>query len=142
MAGLKYEILVYERVIDGDTFVVKNLRDGRDWSVRLWAVNAPDAKECYYKEATGVLEEELAGKKITYERYGYDSFGRILAKVYVNGQDLEERLVATGAAEVYDAAEVHDELKPSKEYYESLKMIEEKAKSEKLGMWSAACARM
>ncbi|HAN22442.1 TPA: hypothetical protein DCP77_01470 [Candidatus Collierbacteria bacterium] len=66
----------------------------------------------------------------------------MLAKVYVDGKNIEEILVATGAAVAYDAKEVHDDLKPSKEYFESLKRIEEKAKNERLGVWSKACVRM
>jgi len=142
LAGLRFEKLDFLRVVDGDTFWVVNRRDGRDWKVRLWAVNAPDTKECYFDEATKILEKELLNKKISYERFGYDGYGRILAKVYVNGVSLEETLVATGAAVAYDAAQVHDELKPSAEYVANLKKIEEKAKIEKRGMWSSACVRI
>lgn len=139
LAGLRYEKLEYKRVVDGDTFWVTNLRDGSEWKVRLWGVDAPDTKECYFDEATKILEGELIGKKITYERYGYDGYGRILAKVYADGKNLEEYLVATGAAKAYQAEEVHDELKPSAEYFESLKKIEESAKMAKIGMWSEKC---
>lgn len=142
LAGLKYEKLKYKRVIDGDTFVVTNLRDGTDWKVRLWGIDAPDEKKCYYKEAKNILEQELLGKKITYERFGYDGYGRILAKVFVDGTNIEEILVATGAAVPYDALDVHDELKPSKEYISNLKNFEETAKKAKVGVWSAACARI
>jgi endonuclease YncB( thermonuclease family) len=141
LAGLRYEKLDFVKVVDGDTFTVISRRDGQQWNVRLWGVNAPDSKECFYKEATKILEQELTRTKITYERQGYDGFGRILAKVYVNGVSLEESLVATGAAVAFDAAAVHDELKPSKEYVNSLKQIEAKAKAEKLGMWSKACVK-
>jgi len=139
LAGLRYEKLEYLRVVDGDTFWVVSRRDGSEWSVRLWGVDAPNTKECYFDEATEVLERELVGKKITYERFGYDGFGRILAKVYVNGVNLEEILVATGAAVAFDAKDVHDDLKPSAEYFESLKKIEEKAKQDGMGMWSENC---
>ena len=142
LAGLRYEKLDYRRVIDGDTFVVVNLRDGQEWRVRLMGVNAPDEKKCYYKEATEILRRELTGKKIVYERFGYDGFGRILAKVYVDGISLEEKLVATGAAFVYDAVDVHDNVKPSKEYINSLKVIEFEAKNKKLGIWSSVCDRI
>lgn len=141
LAGLRYERLEFLRVVDGDTFWVVNRRDGREWKVRLWAVNAPDTKECYFDEATKILEKELLNKKISYERFGYDGYGRILAKVSVNGVSLEETLVATGAAVAYDASDVHDELKPSAEYVANLKKIEEKAKNEKVGMWSAECSK-
>lgn len=142
LAGLRFEKLVFKRIVDGDTFWVINIRDGSEWKVRLWGVDAPDTKECYFDEATKILEKELSNKKLTYERLGYDDYGRILAKVYVDGKSIEEILVATGAAVAYDAKEIHDDLKPSKEYYESLKRIEEKAKNEKLGMWSKACVRI
>lgn len=142
MAGLRFEKLEYKRVIDGDTFVVNNLRDGQEWRVRLWGIDSPDEKKCYYKEAKIILEQELTGEKITYERYGYDDYGRILAKVFVNGKNLEEVMVATGAAIAYDASEVHDKLKPSAEYVAALREIEETAKKAKLGVWSSACARI
>jgi len=141
LAGLKFERLEYKRMVDGDTFWVVDRRDGREWKVRLWGVDAPDTKECYFDESTKVLENELTSKKITYERFGYDGYGRILAKVYVNGVSLEETLVATGAAMAYDAFDVHDELRPSAEYVANLKKIEEKAKNEKVGMWSAKCVK-
>ncbi len=139
LAGLRFEKLVFSRVVDGDTFWVTNLRDGSEWKVRLWGVNSPDTKECYFKEASAVLEKELMGKDLRFEKFGRDDYGRILAKVFVNGENIEEKLVATGAAVAYDAKDVHDELRPSKEYVESLKKIEEKAKSEKLGVWSMSC---
>jgi len=142
LAGLRFEKLEYLRAVDGDTFWVTNLRDGSEWKVRLWGVNAPDSKKCYFDEATKILENELKGKELKFEIFGRDDYGRILAKVYVDGVSLEELLVATGAAVAYDAADVHTDLRPSKEYYEKLKMIEEKAKSENIGMWSSACVRM
>lgn len=142
LAGLRYEKLDYLRIVDGDTFWVVNRRDGSEWKVRLWGVNAPDTKDCYFKEASGILERELVGKEIEYERFGYDGYGRILAKVFVDGNNIEEIMVATGAAKVYDAIEIHDEMRPSKEYVDSLKKIEEKAKNGKYGVWSVACVRM
>ena len=139
LVGLKFEKLVFNRIVDGDTFWVTNLRDGSEWKVRLWGVNAPDVGKCYFDEATKILEQELTNSIVTYDRQGYYGYGRILAKVYVDGVSLEELLVATGAATAYDASDVHDDLKPSTEYFDSLKRLEEKAKSERVGMWSGVC---
>lgn len=139
LVGIRFEKLDFLRVVDGDTFWVTNLRDRSEWKVRLWGVDAPDTKECYFDEATRILEEELTGKRLTFEKFGRDDYGRILAKVSVKGVSLEETLVATGAAVAYDASDVHDELKPSAEYVANLKKIEEKAKTEKRGMWSSKC---
>ncbi len=137
--GLRFEKLKFNRVVDGDTFWVTNLRNGSEWRVRLWGVDAPGMKECYFDEATKILEKELTTKKITFDRQGYDAYGRILAKVYVDGVNVEDILVATGAAVPYDAFEVHDKLKPSVEYVNNLKKIEEEAKRGKVGMWSDGC---
>jgi len=139
LAGVRFEKLVYLRAVDGDTFWVRNLRDGSEWKVRLWGVDAPEPKECYFEEAKERLDLELSGKKVAYERYGYDGYGRILAKVTVNDRELEEILVAAGMAKVFDAAAVHDELKPEALYLTNLKIWEEKAKAEKLGVWSTMC---
>lgn len=142
LMGIKFDKLQYLRVVDGDTFWVTNLRDKSEWKVRLWGVDAPDTKECYFEEATKILEEELTGKRLTFEKFGRDDYGRILAKVFVDGVSLEETLVATGAAVAYDAKEVHNDLRPSAEYVAALKKIEETAKNAKLGVWSAACDRI
>jgi len=142
LAGLRFEKLVFKRIVDGDTFWVTNFRDGSEWKVRLWGVDSPDQGKCYFDEATKILEQELTTKKITFDRKGYDGYGRILARVYVDGESVEEILVATGAAVAYDASEVHDDLRPGKEYFDRLKKLEEKAKNEKLGMWSKACVRI
>ncbi len=137
--GMKYEKLEFVRVIDGDTFVVKNRRDGQEWRVRLWGVNAPDQKECFFDDARKILSQELKNKNIIYQRYGYDGYGRILAEVYLDGESLEEKMVATGAARVYDGAGVHDDLKPSDEFIKNLRKLEERAKAEKMGVWSDGC---
>ena len=142
LAGSKFEKLVFNRIVDGDTFWVKNLRDGSELRVRLWGVDAPDMGKCYFDEATAILQKELTTKKVVYDRQGYDGYGRILAKVYVDGVNVEEILVATGAAIAYDAFTVHDKLKPTTEYVQNLKKLEDKAKNDGLGMWSVACARM
>lgn len=139
LAGVKYEKYEYLRMVDGDTFWVKNMRDGSEWKVRLWGVDAPAEGECYFEEATTILEKEVSMKKLSFIRHGYDGFGRILAEVLADGCKVEEYLVATGAAKVYEANEVHDKLKPTKKYVESLEKIEDKAKNEGVGIWSTEC---
>lgn len=139
--GLRYEKLVFEKVVDGDTFWVRNLRNGENLKVRLWGVNAPDNKECYYQEAKEALEKEVVGKKLEFQRFGYDGYGRILAEIKANSENVEEKLVSAGAAKVYDAVEVHDELRPSAEYLSNLKKLEEMARTKKQGVWSDKCVK-
>jgi len=70
LAGLRFEKLVFKRIVDGDTFWVTNFRDGSEWKVRLWGVDSPDQGKCYFDEATKILEQELTTKKITFDRKG------------------------------------------------------------------------
>ena len=128
LAGLRFEKLVFKRIVDGDTFWVTNFRDGSEWKVRLWGVDSPDQGKCYFDEATKILEQELTTKKITFDRKGYDGYGRILARVYVDGESVEEILVATGAAVAYDASEVHDDLRPVKNILTGLKSLKRRQK--------------
>lgn len=139
LAGSKFEKLIFNRIVDGDTFWVNSLRDGSELRVRLWGVDAPDMGKCYFNEATAILQKELTTKKVVFDRQGSDGYGRILAKVYVDGVNVDEILVATGAAKAYDAFMVHDKLKPTAEYVQNLKKLEEKAKIDGLGIWSKVC---
>ena len=139
LAGLRYERLVYLRVVDGDTFWVRNTRDGSEWKVRLWAVDAPELGKCYGKQAKLVLEKQLESTKLTFERYGFDGYGRILAKVFVGEVDLQERLIRLGAVKADNSQKVHDDLKPAKAYFERLKVIEDAARKEGVGLWSGKC---
>lgn len=140
LVGVKYEKLEYLRVVDGDTFWVRDLRDNSEWKVRLWGVDAPEQKECNFQQSSDILEKYLKKGTLRFEKFGRDGYGRILAKVYVEGESIEEIMIAVGAAKVYGAENVHDELKPDKEYLDHLKIFEEVAKSEGLGVWSGECA--
>lgn len=137
--GKKWEGYKVTRVVDGDTLSVVNLRDGRAMRLRIWAINAPDQRQCYVEEARIELERQLNEKKVRFEIFGYDGYGRILAKVLVDGKDLAEMLVKSGSVKVYDAAEVHDELKPSLDYVNILRKAEDGAKASKLGIWGNLC---
>lgn len=139
--GKRYEGYKVVRVVDGDTLGVMSLRDNRELRLRIWGINAPDAKECYVNESREELERLLANKKPRFEIFGYDGYGRILAKVLIDGKDLAEMLVKSGAVKAYDAAEVHDELKPSLEYVTFLRKFEDVARAGKIGVWGSCDLR-
>ena len=92
-----YEIVIVERVIDGDTFVSGNN------SIRLLGINSPERGEKYYNEAKEFLEREVLNKTVRLEfgKEKYDRYKRILAYVYINRENINLKLVESGFANFY-----------------------------------------
>ena len=118
------------RVIDGDTIVVSG-----DLKIRYLLVNAPETTnghtDCYGANASQFNSDLVLGKpvQLTYDTQCQDMFGRTLAYVTVDGQDVNRLLVERGYGCVLyippDGMEKHDE-------YETL---EAAAKAGNKGMW-------
>ena len=89
----KYEKTGYvTKVIDGDTIKIS----GESRSIRLWGVDTPELKTSKGKEAKKSVSKLLLGKKVTLDidnKKKYDKYGRILAKVYLNGMDVNKWLL-------------------------------------------------
>jgi len=139
--GKKWERYKFVRVVDGDTISLRNMRTGEEQGFRIMGINAPDNKDCYFYASGAILGKNLLGKNLEYKIIGHDGFGRILGNVYANKVDVAEEMVSSGAAWAYDAAEVHDPLKPNAEYYAALQKLEEVPKSKKMGIWSDLCLK-
>ena len=79
------------RVVDGDT-VHADVDCGLDihtrLTIRLYGVNAPEARAPGGKEATDWLREKIEGKAVRIETYKdrREKFGRYLATIYVTGE--------------------------------------------------------
>jgi len=97
-----YDTYTVERVIDGDTLVVS--RYGKEVSVRLIGIDAPEDGGCYAGEGTAVLTDYV-GDAITLKmddtQNAYDQYGRILAYVYVDDLLVNEALIREGYAKEY-----------------------------------------
>jgi endonuclease YncB( thermonuclease family) len=100
------------RVVDGDTITITtvdpNTRKVQEERIRLWGIDAPELRVAgrwndeglnasYHLRALigeqAVLVERLEGSA------GQDRWGRTVARVYLNGQDLAYRMVYDGHAE-------------------------------------------
>ncbi|WP_017344620.1 thermonuclease family protein [Halorubrum sp. T3] len=113
------------RVVDGDTMEVE-FPNGEVDTVRLLGVDTPetsvgstspgefegipetDAGRAHLKawgdEASAFAESELAGEEVTVVTGGdrRGGYGRLLAVLYVDGEDFNERLLTEGYARLYD----------------------------------------
>ncbi len=89
--------VVVERVIDGDTVVVKGN------SLRLLGINAPEKGEAQYDRAKEYLEDLVLNKTVYYEegREKRDKYGRLLAYLFIDGENINLKLIKRGFANIY-----------------------------------------
>ena len=93
-----FETGFVERVIDGDTIVIKN-----STHVRLLGINTPERGEAYYQEAKEFLERIVLNKTVEL-RFGkekYDRYNRTLAYLFYKGANVNLELVDEGFANFY-----------------------------------------
>jgi micrococcal nuclease len=111
-------------VSDGDTIVVD--RGGVRVTVRLVGIDAPEKGQEYADEAAARLAEKVLDKKVTVIYLSADRQGRLLARVSIGGVDVNEALVAEGAA--WHVEEQSDD--------PALAAAHIKARAARLGLWS------
>jgi micrococcal nuclease len=109
---------------DGDTVTV--LKDRKQTKVRLEGIDAPEKSQAFGNKSKDALADLIGRKEVTIHATGTDKYGRTLARVIFDGQDVSEFMVARGMAWHY------------KEYSddESLAELEDKARASKIGLWA------
>ena len=85
------------RVSDGDTIWVTP-KGGRREKIRMDRIDAPESQQEYGKEATEYLNRRIYGKTVKVEWERRDKYGRILGVVFLEGNDINLEMVATGNA--------------------------------------------
>jgi micrococcal nuclease len=87
----RYEHVTLDRVIDGDTIDViidVGFRFTTRQRLRLLELDTPERGQPLWRESTAHLRRLLADHPLTVTTVKQDSFGRWLAYVAVNGQDV------------------------------------------------------
>ena len=125
--------------IDGDTF--RATIDGEDKTIRMIGIDTPETKyatktvdEPYAVEASDYTCSHLKDSdnlKLEYDSKAKkeDKYGRVLGWIFIGDSLLQEELVLKGYAKV---EYVYDDYM----YIDQLYKAEEKAKKEKIGIWS------
>jgi micrococcal nuclease len=85
------------KIYDGDTI---GLSDGT--IIRIQGIDAPEKGQPYGREAKEALKP-VVGYAVTYRPYDTDRYGRIVARVYVDGIDIGLALLKRGLAWHYGA---------------------------------------
>lgn len=86
--------------MDGDTIKVR--LDSGPITIRLHGIDTPERKQPFGGAATKALRNLVEGEPLEIEPIEQtDGYGRMVAKVFVRGDDINARLVKSGYAWVY-----------------------------------------
>ena len=104
------------------------MRDGRSVRVRLEGIDCPERGQDFGQRAKQFTSEIAFGKDAAIEVRDVDRYGRLVARVKVDGEDVSLALVRAGLAWHYT------------KYSRDPKLAEAEmaAKSAKLGLWSSS----
>ncbi|PIC62823.1 hypothetical protein CSV79_15135 [Sporosarcina sp. P13] len=125
------------KIIDGDT--IKIMYNGKEQNVRYLLIDTPETnhprlgKQPFGDEAKQRNIELIHSGKLEIEfdiGQRYDKYDRLLAYIYVDGKSVQETLLEEGLARV---AYVYP---PNTRYLDPYEKAQEKAKEQKLGIWS------
>ena len=118
-------------MVDGDTIQVR--LDSGPITVRLHGIDTPEASQSLGKAATKALRSRVEGEPLEIEPIEQnDGYGRMVAKVFVRGDDVNARMVESGYAWAYRRYLRHE---PVDERYCRL---EAEARAAGRGVWAGA----
>lgn len=112
-------------VNDGDTLTLLTA-DKQQIKVRLSSIDTPEKAQPYGQKSRQALADLTFQKQAVLDAQDRDRYGRTVARVYVDGVDVNRKLVESGAAWVY------------RQYNrdQSLLQAEAEAKVAKRGLWA------
>ncbi len=102
--GLEGKVI---KVVDGDTIWILP-KGGERVKIRLYGIDAPEMKDSGGKKSKKYLSKLIAGKEVQIKTHGHDKYRRVIGIVYLNGTDINGKMVKDGYARAY--------LKYSKKY--------------------------
>ena len=92
---------VVTHVSDGDTVWVQPLHGGEAYKVRLQGIDAPEICQPWGSQARAALHAVLQGQVVEVQGHARDSYGRLLAQLSRQGQDVGAWMVGQGYAWSY-----------------------------------------
>ena len=122
-----YDMTVTD-VIDGDTFYL-----GNGDKIRMLGINTPESGRPYAQEATDFLTNMILGKEVTLvndsKNDDVDSYGRLLAHVYVNDTFVNYEIIKAGYAFWYPYTSGTD-------FDTEYEAAQNDASNNKVGLWT------
>lgn len=113
-------------VHDGDTITVYS-GTGPQLKVRLYGIDAPELKQAFGNVARETLSDMVFGRNVQLKVQNTDRYGRTVARVIVDGMDVNAAMVRSGFAWHYKAYAKKDS---------GLAAAEDEARTGKRGLWA------
>jgi micrococcal nuclease len=88
-------------VVDGDTVRVRPPGGGKPVSIRVEGIDAPEICQTFGTASRDTLMRRVLGKRVKVYGKRHDDYGRLLARVELNGDDTGQWMVAQGLAWSY-----------------------------------------
>lgn len=89
------------RVSDGDTLWVRPLAGGKPVKVRINGIDAPEICQAGGRAARKALAARVSGRRLGVRARGQDDYGRTIAALEIDGEDLAAWMVSQGHAWSY-----------------------------------------
>ncbi len=117
-------------VTDGDTVrVLVNDPTPKEVRVRLHGIDAPERNQAFGTRARQELSSLVFGKTVRLQKVDTDRYGRTVARLVVDGRDVNAEMVRRGFAWWYERYAPDDPV---------LKAAQREARAGKLGLWRDA----
>lgn len=127
------EYFTVVRVYDGDSLKVRG--QGVELMVRLVGIDAPETAgrgrpgQPYGQRSAGYLRELVINEKVRLKSYGMDHYNRQLAELFLDGDNINLKMVQSGMAERYQG-------RPAKGLdIGPYRKAESRAKAQNQGIW-------
>jgi endonuclease YncB( thermonuclease family) len=114
-----------DAVHDGDTVTCFD-PEGRGHKIRLQGIDAPEFGQPYGDRSRELLRAKVAGRPVRVEGDAIDQHGRLLGTLWIEERNINQELVAEGAAWVFGG------FAPD----EDLVAAEERARRGRIGLWA------
>ncbi|TKB24218.1 nuclease [Desulfopila sp. IMCC35006] len=115
-------------VADGDMITVLNQNNERI-KIRLAGIDTPEGSQVYGNQATQFTVSKVSGKRVRIFPETTDRYGRTVAMVLINGENLNEQIVASGNGWVYRKYCTAD-------YCNDWLKLEKAARDARIGLWT------
>ncbi|MEP4485200.1 MAG: thermonuclease family protein [Halioglobus sp.] len=113
------------RIADGDTLSLLDANNDQH-KIRLFGIDAPERDQPYGKASGRALSKLVADRIVGIQEKDIDNYGRVVGVVYLDGVNINARMVEMGYAWRFGRYAGYDA---------DLASIEEQAISEKRGLW-------
>lgn len=123
------------RVVDGDTVILREA-GGREVTVRVQGIDAPESGQPHGKDATKYLTMLALDKEVTADCPKKDQYGRLVCRIISKGADVAQSMLWAGWAWHYKFYQ-NEQTEADRARYAS---AEDFAREGKLGLWADASA--